>query len=168
MSAGTEHSGLAARGPLVRTCAEVLGWWLVCIAVWMASLSAFTAARLAVSIICTLPCAIVARPARHANGEVWRFRIGWWSWGLIVLRDIPVRAVKIWLYVLFPRRRHAELVTLTLPDEDDPTAAGRRGIATLSFTATPATVVCNCSARKGTVLLHRIGRRGRLEESVRR
>lgn len=168
MSAGSERPGPAGRGPLVRAVAETLLWWVVTAAVWVASLSAFTGAKLLVGVICTLPCALVARPARRANDGDWRFPARWLTWLPTVLRDIAAQTVTVWLYALIPSRRHAELTTLRLPEEDDPTAAGRRATAALSFSTTPGTVVCSASERDGTLVLHRVGKRGRLEEQVTR
>ncbi|WP_407689628.1 Na+/H+ antiporter subunit E [Mycobacterium sp. HUMS_1102779] len=138
------------------------------VAVWMASLSSFAADKFLVGTICTLPCAMVARPARQANDGKWRFPVRWLGWLPTVLRDIAAQTVTVWLYALIPSRRHAELTTLRLPEEDDPPAAGRRATAALSFSTTPGTVVCSASERDGTLVLHRVGRPGRLEVQVTR
>lgn len=147
----------------------MLVWWVVTDAVWLASLSSITPGELAVAAACTLPCAVVARLARRANGGYWRFRIGWLSWVPIVLRDVLVQTVQAWLYTLIPRRRRAVFTVVSLPTEDERLAAGRRAAATLSFATTPGTVVCDSDSSTGRVLLHRLGQKqGRLESVVQR
>ncbi|HWF71529.1 MAG TPA: Na+/H+ antiporter subunit E [Mycobacterium sp.] len=157
------------RARLVRASGEILLWWVLTSAVWLATLSSLTSGELAVAAACTLPCAVVARLARRANGGCWRFRMGWLSWVPMVVRDVLVQTVQAWLYTLIPARRHAVITVVPLPAEDDRVAAGRRAAATLSFATTPGTVVCDSDSSTGRVLLHRLGQeQGRLESAVQR
>jgi multisubunit Na+/H+ antiporter MnhE subunit len=154
---------------LVGVTGEVLFWWLITYAVWLATLSSFTASELAVAAACTLPCALVAPLARRANGGSWRFRLGWLRWVAWVARDVPVQTVEAWRYALIPRRRRAVLTAVPMPTEDDRAAAGRRAASTLCFATTPGTVVCDSDARLNRVLLHRLGHaQGGLEGAVQR
>lgn len=162
-----DSPGAAGRSPVLSALGEIVVWWVVADAVWLATLSSFTPSELAVATACTLPCAVVARPARHANGGCWRFRIGWLAWLPIVARDVAVQTVQAWLYALVPGRRRAVLTAVPLPAEDEQRAAGRRAMSALSLATTPGTVVCDADARLGRLLLHRLGRQqGRLESAV--
>jgi multisubunit Na+/H+ antiporter MnhE subunit len=168
-SESDEHANFPVRAPLVWAFGEIVLWWVLTSAVWLATLSSLTPGELAVAAACTLPCAVVARLARRANGGYWRFRIGWLSWLPIVLRDVLVQTVQAWLYTLIPQRRCAVMAAVAMPAEDERVAAGRRAVATLSFATTPGTVVCDSDSSTGRVLLHRLGQeQGRLESAVQR
>jgi multisubunit Na+/H+ antiporter MnhE subunit len=163
MPGGSDHLGWG------RAAGEILLWWLITYAVWLATLSSFTASELVVAAACTLPCALVAPLARRANGGNWRFRSGWLRWLVIVARDVPVQTVEAWRYAVIPGRRRAVLTVVPLPTEDERAAAGRRAVSTLCFAITPGTVVCDSDARLDRVLLHRLGQaQGRLEGAVQR
>lgn len=169
VSRGGEYPGSGARGGLIRAAGEILMWWVFTDAVWLASLSSVTLSELAVAGVWTLPCAVLARAARHANGGNWRFRIRWVTWAALVARDVALQTVQAWRYVLIPRRRRAVMTVVPLPEEDERAAIGRRALSALSFATTPGTVVCDCDARLGRLLLHRLGQRqGRLELAVQR
>ncbi|GBE66459.1 hypothetical protein MFM001_29210 [Mycobacterium sp. MFM001] len=131
---------------------EILAWWVATTVFWIATLTSFTAAELAVAVGATLPCAVAARSARRANRGRWRFRVGWLRWAATVLRDVPVQTVQAWAYVLM-RRRRGVISAVPLPAEPDPVANARRALAVLAFAATPGTVVLDCDSQ---VLLHRI------------
>lgn len=145
MSGGSKHRALA----------EILLWWVLTAAVWLATVTSLTAAETSVAVACTLPCAVAARSARRANRGNWRFRIGWLRWAATVLRDIPVQTVQVWAYALDPRRRGV-FSSVDLPSEPEPVAEARRAVAVLGFAATPGTVVADCDSHGGTVLLHRV------------
>lgn len=169
VSGGDEHPRSPAGAPLVRACIEILLWWVFTALVWLATLTSITLIDLAVAVVCTLPCAALARSARHANGGNWGFRVGWLAWGSTVARDVAVQTVQAWLYALTRRRRPAVLTAVPLPAEDEQAAAGRRAVTVLAFATTPGTVVCDCDARTGRVLLHRLGyEQGRLELAAQR
>lgn len=53
MSGGVKHQALA----------EILLWWVLTTAVWLATLTSFTAAEISVAVACTLPCAVAAQSA---------------------------------------------------------------------------------------------------------
>lgn len=144
---------------------EILLWWAITAVVWLATLTSFTAAELAVAVGATLPCALAARSARRANRGHWRFRVGWLPWAATVLRDVPVQTVQAWAYALM-RRRRGVISAVPLPAEPEPVADARRAVAVLAFATTPGTVVLDCDSQ---VLLHRIRPgTGRLATAVRR
>jgi multisubunit Na+/H+ antiporter MnhE subunit len=161
--AGNEQSDFG------RVAGEIVLWWVITYAVWLATLSSFPATQLVVAATCTLPCAVAAPAARRVNGGGWRFRFGWLKWMAMVVWDVPVQTVQAWRYALLPRRRRAVMTVVPLPAEDDRTAAGRRALSTLSFSSTPGTVVCDGDAQLARILLHRLGQQqGRLESAVQR
>lgn len=152
-----------------RAVGEILLWWAFTDAVWLASVTTVTLSELAAATVCTLLCAVLASMARRANRGYWRFRFGWSAWVAIVARDIPVQAIQSWLYALIPRRRCAVFTVVSLPAEDEQTAAGRCAISTLSLATTPGTVVYDSDPHQGRLLLHRLGeRQGQLESAVQR
>ncbi|BBZ14544.1 hypothetical protein [Mycobacterium branderi] len=144
---------------------EILLWWALTAAVWLATLTSFTAAELAVAVGATLPCAVAARSARRANRGYWRFRVDWFRWAATILRDVPLQAFQTWMYVLM-RRRRGVISAVSLPAEPEPVADARRAVVVLAFATTPGTVVLDCNSQ---VLLHRIRPgTGRLARAVQR
>jgi hypothetical protein len=165
---GSALSSLGALG-------EIVVWWLLTGAVWLATVSSITSAELAVAAACTLPCAVAARAARRANRGRWRFRVGWLRWAPMVLREVPLQACQAWAYALraLPairvRRRRGVISAVALPTEPAATAAARRAAAVLAFATTPGTVVLDSDPDDATVLMHRVRPRpGRLATVVRR
>lgn len=162
MPGADEHPGSSARGRLVSALTEILIWWVLTWAVWLATLTSQTPVELVAAAICTLPCALAARSARRANAGHWRFRLDWLHWAAIVARDVPVQTVQAWVYalgVLRPigaARRRGVISEVALPPEPEPVAAARRATAVLSFATTPGTVVLDSDPDNGTVLLHRV------------
>lgn len=164
MRGAGEHPALAR---VVPALAEILLWWVLTTAVWLATVTSFTAAEILAAVVCTLPGAVAARAARQANGGQWRLRIGWLRLIPIVLRDVPVQAVQVWRYALTARRRGV-ISTVTLPADPEPVAAARRAVAVLAFATTPGSVVID-SVPGEEILLHRVRPEpGRLTPAVQR
>lgn len=171
MSGGDESSARSSLGAL----GEILVWWVLTAAVWLATVTSLTSAELAVAVACTLPCAVAARAARRANRGRWRFRIGWLRWVAIVMLEVPVQTAQAWAYALkaLPaisvRRRRGVISEVALPPEPEPVAAARRAAVVLAFATTPGTIVLESDPCSGNVLLHRARPgRGRLGQAVQR
>ncbi|ORA25374.1 hypothetical protein BST12_03575 [Mycobacterium angelicum] len=146
---------------------EIAFWWILTAGVWLVTLSARTSSELAVMAVCTLPCAMLARPARRANAGRWQLRIGWLRWPLTMAGEVIPQTVQVWVYAL--RRTRPTIRAVPLPDEPKAVAAARRAAAVLTLATTPGTVVLDCDPRKRSVLVHLTGRRpSRLEQAVQR
>ncbi|MBO0866015.1 MAG: Na+/H+ antiporter subunit E [Mycobacterium sp.] len=159
--------GAGERLRFAAALAEILLWWLLTTAIWLATVTSFTAAEMLAAVVCTLPAAVAARAARQANGGQWRLRIGWLRVIPIVLRDVPVQAAQVWRYALTARRRGV-ISTVTLPADPEPVAAARRAMAVLAFATTPGSVVVD-SVPGGEMVLHRVRPDpGRLTTAVQR
>src|SRR3954470_24132079 len=74
---------------------ELLGWWVVAVGVWMASLSAWSGQELLVAAGCAVPCALGAVGARVAIGGAWRTPPDAWRWFLMLPAAIVVDAVRV-------------------------------------------------------------------------
>jgi hypothetical protein len=154
----------------VEALGEIALWWAVTGGIWLVTLTAWTSVEVAVAAVSTLPCAVLARLARRANGGHWRLRTGWLDWAVTVLRELPGQTVQVWMYAVVPaRRRRSTIGALSLPAEPAPAASARRAVGLLALATTPATVVLDGGTRPQQLLLHRIGQRpDRLEAEVRR
>jgi hypothetical protein len=75
---------------------ELTGWWLLCVAVWLASLTVVTPAEALVAAVVAVPCALVARGARRRIAARWHLRARW----LADVRRLPVAVlrdtVRVW------------------------------------------------------------------------
>lgn len=160
--------GAGERPRFITALAEILSWWVLTTAIWLATVTSLTLAEILVAVAATLPCAVAARSARQANGGHWRLRIGWLRLLPIVVREVPVQAVQVWAYALTPRRRGV-ISEVDLPAEPEPVAAARRAVAVLAFATTPGTVVVDSDPGERTILLHRVRpHAGRLVTAARR
>lgn len=160
---------MSGAAELTRAGGETLLWWSVTFGFWSATLTSTSRAELATAALGSLPCAVVARFARRANGDSWHCRLRWLGWAATVARDVPRQSAAVWRYALRPARRHRSTIgPVLLPAEPEPTASARRAVALLALASTPATVVLDSAASTNRVLLHRItSATGRLEAQVR-
>src|SRR3954452_3244747 len=74
---------------------ELLGWWVVAVGVWMASLSAWSGQELLVAAGCAVPCAVAAVGARRAIDGAWRAAAAVVGWVLILPAAIVVDAARV-------------------------------------------------------------------------
>jgi multisubunit Na+/H+ antiporter MnhE subunit len=146
---------------------EVGCWWIVCVGVWMAMLSAWSPHDLVVAVGAALPCALAAAGARRAVEGVWRPPIAAWRWLLVLPLTIVTDSVKI---LSLPWRRSADagvLRTVRLgPTGDDARSLGHRALAVAVLSTSPSTFVVGVDDDAGTALLHAVGSPGRVERAV--
>jgi hypothetical protein len=61
--------GAGERFRFAAALAEILLWWMLTTAIWLATVTSFTAAEILAAVVCTLLGAVAAR---QANGGQWR------------------------------------------------------------------------------------------------
>lgn len=139
---------------------EAAVWWAVLIGIWMITVSPPDWPDVWVATGAALLCTILTVAARHALEDRWRPGRETLLWPLLIpvaavadtfrVLTLPLRATRI-----APHRR--DLVTVRLPrGGPEPRAAMRRAEGTLVVSATPATMVVDCSPEDDTLLVHQI------------
>lgn len=113
---------------------EIAGWWLLCVAVWVAGLTVVTPAEVVVAAVVALPCAVVARLARRQVARSWRFRLAWFAgwWRLPV--TVVAGTVRVWLAAT--RRERGRIRAVRVGSDE-----ARRAVMVAMRSASPAQVV---------------------------
>lgn len=74
---------------VVRHVPEVASWWVVCVGLWLLTLSSISTSEVVVATAAGLPCAVLAVLARRAVEGSWPPRPAWACW----LLPLPVAVV---------------------------------------------------------------------------
>lgn len=150
---------------------EIGVWWVLLVAVWIATVNTFSVQEVIVAAVLSVPCAIAARAGRRAAGLCWTVRRGWLRWLLFLPSAIVHDTIAVLKLAL--RRRSGEdrdeFRALRLPAEDDPALrSGHAAVATAVLSATPGSVVVAADEAKGELLVHAVpDGETRLEREVR-
>lgn len=142
-------------------------WWVVTVAVWMATLSAWSVHDFVVAAGVAVPCAAAGVAARRAVDGAWRPPRELGRWLLSLPLAIVTDSVKI---LGLPWRRGSDtgnLRTVRLaPPGDGAAVAGHRALAVAVLSTSPSTYVVDVDDDAGTALLHAVGPPGRVERAV--
>lgn len=141
----------------VRAATEVVGWTVVGVLVWLATLSSVGPADVALAVVSSLACGFAARQGRRATRGHWRGKVGWLRLPFTVLAALVVdtpRTLRLPWAVLRGRAEPGHLQRFELPREPEPLAATRRALAATALSATPSSVVLDADPETGHVLLH--------------
>jgi len=147
---------------------ELLGWYVVAIGVWMASLSAWSGQELIVAAGCAVPCAVAAVAARRAIDGAWTLPTETLRWLLILPAAIVVDAARV---LTWPVRSGGggDFRTIDIgAGGGAPAATGRRAAASLALSSTPGAYVVAADEKAGTVTLHGLGGSSKIERAVSR
>ncbi len=145
---------------------ELLGWWIVAVGVWMASLSAWSGQELLVAAGCAVPCALAGVGARRAVDGAWRTPAAALRWLLVLPAAIVVDAVRV---LSWPVRAHSggSFTTVDIGARGGTSAAtGRRAAASFALSSTPGSYVVAADEKAGTLTLHGLGRSSMIERAV--
>lgn len=137
--------------------AEGVAWALVCLGVWLATLSTITWEELVVGGSAAVLCGAAAVGGRILVSGRWTMRWRWlgWFWRLALTAPIEM-AQALWAVV---RRQSGRSTTLGLPKREAAyVAASRRGIGTLLICASPGSYVFDADPRERRLSVHRLGR----------
>ncbi|MEV8565516.1 hypothetical protein AB0436_07985 [Streptomyces sp. NPDC051322] len=137
---------------------EILWWWGVAVAIWLATLSSVTLWECVVAAACGLPCAVAARAGRRAVGGAWAPRLRWAAWALPWAGAVVADTARVLLVPLRRRDRSrplGELREIELPKgESREVAAARVALATMALSATPGSFVVDHDAEEHTLVVH--------------
>lgn len=147
---------------------KAVGWWVVLVAVWMASLTTPSWPEFVAAGVTAGVCVPVAARARRVLDVRPAVRLAWlrglWRLPGAVLWE----TLAVWLAAAHTVRGapvRGELRELPLRGDR---SAGRQAVAVLLLAATPGTVVVTVDGKRNTVLLHGFpGAEGPVERSVR-
>jgi multisubunit Na+/H+ antiporter MnhE subunit len=145
---------------------ELLAWELVCVAVWMASLSAWSPHELVVAVAASVPAAVAGAGARRAVRGAWRLPSQTLRWAALVPLAVVADAGRV-LSLPFRRGETGEWRTLRLGPAavgDGPAATGHRAMATTALSLSPGSYVVAVDEEAGTALVHAVSRPSRLEQ----
>jgi hypothetical protein len=129
---------------------EIAGWWLLCVAVWVAGLTVVTPAEVVVAAAVALPCAVVARLARRQVAWNWRFRPAWFAgwWRLPV--TVVAGTVHVWLAAA--RRERGRTCAVRVGSDE-----AHRAVSVAVRSASPAQVVIDSEDSSEDVRVHTFG-----------
>lgn len=147
---------------------EVAFWWGACLGVWLISLSAVSGQELLVSVLVSFPCGVIALVGRLATANRWGLRPSWLRGAVVVPFAIVNDALQVLFQVFRSPRREGEFVRIPVNGGagDGPEADGRRAVATMLTTLTPASIVADIDPDTGEALVHVISVRGPHMEKV--
>jgi multisubunit Na+/H+ antiporter MnhE subunit len=148
---------------------EAVGWWGLCMGVWVVSLSAVPTQEVVVGALVSLPCGVLAVMGRVAASSAWRFRLCWFRPLALVPIAIVCDVMRVFCMILPFGSGAGQFRNLPVAEAsgDNSWGQGRRALATLLITSTPATIVTDIDPDTGRALLHAIDEGpSRLEEAV--
>lgn len=130
-------------------------WWVVCVLVWQATLTAPSAQEWLASCLFAVPSAFAARAARRAVHGSWRLPADL-PRQFVALVPAVIRDAVGALRLAAGRGRPAgDLTSLPLAREDsDARRTGREAAATIVVSATPGTLVLGVDRERDTLQLH--------------
>ncbi|MCU1488804.1 MAG: Uncharacterized protein JWM85_209 [Acidimicrobiaceae bacterium] len=140
----------------------------VAFGIWMLTLSTIDNQDIVVAAPCALACGALAAGGRWAIGGSWPLDPGFlrplWRLPFVVASD----TVQVLVSPLRARNREGEFSTFRVDAAGlAPRSAARRAATVLAISFPPGSYVLDIDASDGTVLLHRLARRGpRLEDHV--
>jgi len=145
---------------------ELLGWWVVAVGVWMASLSAWSGQELLVAAGCAVPCAVSAVGARRAVDGAWRAPAAASRWLLVLPAAVVVDAVRVLSWPLRSRDGGTFRTVDVAAPGGTASATGRRAAASLALSSTPGSYVVAADEKAGTLVLHGLGGSSLIERAV--
>lgn len=113
---------------------ELVGWWLLSVAVWLCALTAVTPVEVAAAAVVAAPTSWVARRARRQVAREWRFRARWFAPGRRLPAAIVAETAQVWRAAARGGRGAIRTVDL---GADEP----RRAVAVVLLSASPGHVV---------------------------
>jgi len=158
-------TGARGHAPLV-IVVELIGWYVVAVGIWMASLSAYSGQELVVAAGCAVPCALAAVGARRAVGGAWQLPAEALRWFLILPAAIVVDAVRVLSWPLRTGGGGSFRTVDIGARGDTPAASGRRVAAALAVSSTPGAYVVAADEKAGTVTIHGFGGSSMIERAV--
>ncbi|MBF6060040.1 Na+/H+ antiporter subunit E [Nocardia terpenica] len=121
--------------------AEHATWWMICVAIWLATLTSFSGQELVAAGVCAIPCAVAARAARRAVRGSWRPPPDSLRAAALLIPAIVADAVGA-LRLAARGRPTGRFAALPLPREPtESRRAGRAAVTTVLTSATPGAVV---------------------------
>jgi len=145
---------------------ELLGWYVVAVGIWMASLSAWSGQELLVAAGCAVPCALAALGARRAIGGAWELPSDSLRWFLILPGAIVVDAMRVLSWPVRSRSGGSFRTVDVGAPGDTASASGRRAVASLALSSTPGAYVVAADEKAGTFTVHGLGRASMIERAV--
>jgi hypothetical protein len=113
---------------------EIAGWWLLCVTVWLTSLTVVTPAEIVVAAVTAVPCAVVARLARRQVASGWRFRLAWFAGTRRLPVTVVVDTVRVWRAAI--RRERGRTRVIHVGSDET-----HRAVAVAMRSASPGQVV---------------------------
>ena len=148
---------------------ELLGWYVVAVGIWMASLSAWSGQELIVAAGCAVPCAVAAVGARRAIGGAWRLPAASLRWSLMLPAAIVTDAARVLAWPVRPGSQSSgggfRQIDIGARGETS-SASGRRAAASLAMSSTPGAYVVAADEKAGTVMVHGLGGSSMIERAV--
>lgn len=136
---------------------EALVWWVVCTAVWQATVTTPTVQEWVASAVFAVPVACCARGVRHAVRGAWRPPADTVILSALLVPAIVSDAVgAVWLAIR-NRGEGAEFAEIPVPFERSAARrAGRAAFATMLTCAGPGTLVVGADREQRHLHVHRL------------
>ncbi|QIS21141.1 Na+/H+ antiporter subunit E [Nocardia terpenica] len=134
--------------------AEQAVWWVVCVAIWLATLTSFSGQELVAAGVCAIPCGVAARAARRAVRGSWRPPPDSLQAAALLIPAIVADAVGA-LHLAVRGRPAGQFAALPLPREPtEARRAGRAAVTTVLTSATPGAVVVGADRDRERLIVH--------------
>jgi len=135
---------------------EGVAWVVLCLAVWVSTLSSITRPELVVGGSAALLSAVAAVGGRVLARGRWTIRPSWlnWFWQLVLTAPVETAAV-LWSAL---RAEQGRTTKMTLPQRERAhVSASRRGLGTLLVSASPGSYVVEEELEQRRLEIHRLG-----------
>jgi hypothetical protein len=114
---------------------ELIGWWLLSVAVWLCALTTVSPAEVAVAAVLAAPIAWVARQARRQVAREWRFRARWFAPGWRLPAAVVAETAQVWRAAVRSGRDETTRTVDLGPEES------RRAVGVVLLSTSPGLVV---------------------------
>lgn len=141
----------------MRSAVEISVWWLLCVAVWLASLTSLSVDDVVLGVACALPCAFGAVGARALVESSWQPRLAWMRWYVKVPWAVLLQTVRL-LWRAFSGRGIAGVFqTVQLPEaEAEDVSTARQGLLGLALSASPGAYIVDIDPDTRQTLIHTV------------
>ncbi|QIS14416.1 Na+/H+ antiporter subunit E [Nocardia arthritidis] len=126
----------------IASAVEAGAWWVVCVLIWLATVTVFTVQELLAACVFGVPCALVAQRARLAVRGSWRPPPELPRLLPALVAAVAADSAGALRLAVRTGREFGERTEIPLAETDSGARrSGREAAATMLFSATPGTIV---------------------------
>lgn len=150
-------TGPAPRSGWWRFVAETAAWGVVCLGVWVVTLSTITVPELVLGALVAAACGALGAAARRALGIRGVLPWRWLRSVALLPAAVPLDAIAVLRSLRHGEAGRMERVHLNGAQGDGAAAEGRRAAYVLLVSASPGSVVLDVDPASGVAVVHVLG-----------